>query len=66
MALNTLESIINSLPRFETYKATFDLDSVKILQEPLTNIYTDMLEFCLEAIGLHRRSRFSKTLPLVL
>ena len=63
MALSSLERMTNSLPRLESYKATFDLDTARLLHAPLTSIYTDMLELCLKAIKLYRRGRMSMYLP---
>lgn len=49
---NLLESITESLPRLEVYEK---LQSDKILQVALLNIFTDVVDFSVRAIQFFRR-----------
>jgi NB-ARC domain len=56
VVLDTLEQITNVLPVIETYTNLYSASSIQLLRDPLTNLYSDMIEFSLSAIRLYDRS----------
>ncbi|KAI9817428.1 MAG: hypothetical protein M1827_001037 [Pycnora praestabilis] len=54
--LDALESITKALPRFGIYIDLFGSSDIQLLRAPLTDIYSDLIRFGIQAIKLFDRS----------
>lgn len=56
IVIEVLDVIRNSLPALEVYIDIFSGSKILLLEEPLVNIYTQLMLFGVEAVKLFNRS----------